>query len=429
VKTTSCSSSCTWFDEQADSSIHGQWLKRTSTLSNQDYGYDQAGRLTQVDDTPAGQACTQRRYGYDRDSNRTGQVAGASCANGTGGTTTGHSYDEADRLTDTATSYDKLGNTTALAAGNAGGYAITSTYYADDRLHTQTQAAITETQDLDPARRIRALTVAGQTTRTDTYHYADDSDSPAWISSSPGGWTRNIQGPTGDLVATQDSTTGTTTLQISNLHGDIIATATTSPGATGLSGTQEQTEFGEPRTPSLLRYGYLGAKARQLTYPWGTIQMGARTYIPQTGRFLQTDPITGGCANAYDYVHQDPLNRFDLDGRMASCASFDYRGNYGSVHVQVNPRSGSLHWGINLRGPEAGHWTLDIRVSGKRVDRKNAFYLYAPHGSLPARLARPGRVFRLSGFAVVVGTGPFPRFVTVGPGAVCRIPRYYSGPH
>jgi len=77
-------------------------------------------------DTPAGQACTQRRYDYDRDSNRTGQVTGASCATGTGGTTTSHSYDEADRLTDTGTSYDKLGNTTALAAANAGGYAITS---------------------------------------------------------------------------------------------------------------------------------------------------------------------------------------------------------------------------------------------------------------------------------------------------------------
>lgn len=32
-------------------------------------------------------------------------------------------------------------------------------------------------------------------------------------------------------------------------------------------------------------------------------------------RFLQTDPVRGGSANAYDYVYQDPINKFDLDGR------------------------------------------------------------------------------------------------------------------
>jgi hypothetical protein len=33
-------------------------------------------------------------------------------------------------------------------------------------------------------------------------------------------------------------------------------------------------------------------------------------------RFLQTDPIPGGSANDYDYAGQDPINAFDLDGRM-----------------------------------------------------------------------------------------------------------------
>lgn len=30
--------------------------------------------------------------------------------------------------------------------------------------------------------------------------------------------------------------------------------------------------------------------------------------------FLQTDPIAGGSANSYDYVNQDPINKFDLAG-------------------------------------------------------------------------------------------------------------------
>ena len=34
--------------------------------------------------------------------------------------------------------------------------------------------------------------------------------------------------------------------------------------------------------------------------------MGVRAHNPTTGRFLQTDPIIGGSANAYDYVNGDP---------------------------------------------------------------------------------------------------------------------------
>jgi hypothetical protein len=40
------------------------------------------------------------------------------------------------------------------------------------------------------------------------------------------------------------------------------------------------------------------------------------------GRFLQTDPVAGGSANAYDYAGQDPLNQFDLDG-LCSVFSFN----------------------------------------------------------------------------------------------------------
>jgi RHS repeat-associated protein len=43
--------------------------------------------------------------------------------------------------------------------------------------------------------------------------------------------------------------------------------------------------------------------------------MGVRLYDPSTGRFLQTDPVPGGNANAYEYCNADPLNRYDLDGK------------------------------------------------------------------------------------------------------------------
>jgi hypothetical protein len=34
--------------------------------------------------------------------------------------------------------------------------------------------------------------------------------------------------------------------------------------------------------------------------------------------FLQTDPIPGGSANAYDYANQDPINNYDLGGTAAA---------------------------------------------------------------------------------------------------------------
>jgi hypothetical protein len=45
--------------------------------------------------------------------------------------------------------------------------------------------------------------------------------------------------------------------------------------------------------------------------------MGVRVYVPQLGRFLQTDPVLGGSASAYDHCYGDPINCTDLDGRIA----------------------------------------------------------------------------------------------------------------
>jgi len=42
--------------------------------------------------------------------------------------------------------------------------------------------------------------------------------------------------------------------------------------------------------------------------------MGARSYVPQLGRFLTPDPVMSGSANPYDYANQDPINNLDLAG-------------------------------------------------------------------------------------------------------------------
>jgi RHS repeat-associated protein len=91
------------------------------------------------------------------------------------------------------------------------------------------------------------------------------------------------------------------------------------------------TPFGDPITPTgtvdpdadpdtqpgQSDYGWLGQHQRPHDHA-GTlnlIQMGARPYTPQLGRFLAVDPVEGGSANNYDYTNADPTNTTDLDGK------------------------------------------------------------------------------------------------------------------
>ncbi|MCW2573601.1 MAG: hypothetical protein JWO88_3659 [Frankiales bacterium] len=47
--------------------------------------------------------------------------------------------------------------------------------------------------------------------------------------------------------------------------------------------------------------------------------MRTSVYDPKLGRFLEVDPVEGGSANDYDYVSDDPVNGYDLNG-MKQCA-------------------------------------------------------------------------------------------------------------
>jgi len=316
IKTTNCAEKCTWYSNSAVPSIAGQWITQTSTFSSQTYTYDNAERLIKVQDTPVEKGCTTRIYAYDMETNRTSMTTrnpteSGACAT-EGGTTEAHTYDVANRLLDTGTTYDTFGNITKLPAVDAGGSEVTSTYYVGNMLATQSQAGQTIGYNLDPSGRTRETVMTGVKTSTVVSHYIDGGDSPAWTVDTGGHWTRNIAG-IGGFAATQYDGEAPI-LQIVDLHGDVVGTAPISATGTGLSSTNDASEYGVPRTSNPPKYSWLGGYQRSTELPSGIVAMGARSYVPQLGRFLQTDPVAGGSANAYAYGFGDPVNSSDPSG-------------------------------------------------------------------------------------------------------------------
>ena len=123
-KETYCSTACTWLEFSREYSIGGQVLRQESTLSSQEYGYDNAGRLTLVKDTDEGQ-CTTRAYAFDKDSNRTSKTTfgageGGGCSTESEAAKQTYAYDSADRLIGDGVEYDNLGRITTLPARYAG---------------------------------------------------------------------------------------------------------------------------------------------------------------------------------------------------------------------------------------------------------------------------------------------------------------------
>ncbi|GII34382.1 DNRLRE domain-containing protein [Planotetraspora mira] len=308
------------------SSPFDQVVNQTSLLSAQDYSYDPAGRLTQVQDADASAGtCHTREYTFSLNTNRLGMSdtpdnGDGECPAGVTPSTT-HTYDAADRVTDSGYTYDTLGRTLTIPTTDvSGGAPATIGYYANDMVASIAQGGETKTWTLDPATRLHTATDTGGTDAgTVTNHYSDSSDSPAWIAEADGTWTRNITGLSGNLAAIHESG-GNTVLQVTNMHGDVVATVDDTTTAVGPDSEFEQTEYGAPRednatTPA--RYGWLGGKQRSSDSVAGLTLMGVRLYNPLSGRFLSTDPVVGGNANSYEYCTADPINCVDLDGRFA----------------------------------------------------------------------------------------------------------------
>jgi hypothetical protein len=83
---------------------------------------------------------------------------------------------------------------------------------------------------------------------------------------------------------------------------------------------------------------------------------------------------------------------------LPSCRAVTYRGSAGAIYVQTSP-GGYVVWGIYMYNGalDSGPWWVDVYVGKNRVDHKQPpRQVYAPHASVPPKLAKKGSVFRIS---------------------------------
>ncbi|MEV6976777.1 ricin-type beta-trefoil lectin domain protein [Kitasatospora sp. NPDC093806] len=309
------------WSQSEEVSTQGQVVRSTSTNGVKAYGYDRLGRLVKAEQSSVATGCTTRTYTYDTHYNRTAKAVSGPAGDGScstaGATTTASAYDSADRITDAGYQYDAFGRTTRTPSGTVLGYRV------NDLVASQETATTRQTWTLDPAGRLNGSTTATKqangtwaTTANRLNHYGGSSDNPGWTveDTGTGAWTRNASGIDGDLAATVTDK-GEIKLQLTNLFGSVVLV--TDPALTKPV-LLDTDEYGNPAagTPAA-RYGWLGGKQRSAEAQDGIVLMGIRLYNPATGRFLSVDPVPGGNANPYDYTYADPLNRYDLDGRIA----------------------------------------------------------------------------------------------------------------
>ncbi|UUV28308.1 polymorphic toxin-type HINT domain-containing protein [Amycolatopsis roodepoortensis] len=332
-----------------------------SQLTNRTYGYDPAGNVTKISDTPSGAPADTQCFEYDHQRRLTeawtpssGDCATAKSASALGGAAPywkSYSFDKTGNRTkeiDHKSTGDVTSTSTYPAAGptavkphalqkvdtSGPNGTSTSSYTYDEAgsLLTRNVGGDTQTFSYDHEGR-----TAGVTSPTGESKYLYDADGNRLVTRAPTGTTLSI----GDLELV--ITTGTTGVSATRFYqhggvqvavrvggsalkwmlGDLHGTNGLAITAGTLTPTQRYMDpFGNPRGPAPStwpdKHGFVGGYQDAT----GLTHLGAREYDPAIGRFTKTDPVLDPAVpqlwNPYSYANNSPVTMTDPSG-MSAC--------------------------------------------------------------------------------------------------------------
>jgi RHS repeat-associated protein len=113
----------------------------------------------------------------------------------------------------------------------------------------------------------------------------------------------------------------------------------------------------------------------------GFYNLGARTYDPQSGRFLSADPLGHASSlSLYDFANGDPINQFDPDGR------FGKGWNAGGTGQITAGDPNSVAFNLGTWGGSALHGGLEglANGGGGMMDTLSLGYIQGAFGSDPS---------------------------------------------
>jgi RHS repeat-associated protein len=277
--------------------IVGRTETQGSAASSYTYGYDEAGRLTEV--SLNGESLSS--YTYDANGNRLSYHEGSETTEGT--------YDDQDRLLtygSASYAYSPNGELASRTVGTA------ATTYSYDVLGNLRKVVLPDGRTIDyvidAANRRIGKKVDGVLVQA--FLYQDQLKPIAELDGSGAVLSRFVYAMRSNVpdYLVRD---GATYRIITDHLGSPRFVINTADGS--IAQQMDYDPFGNvtmDTNPGFQPFGFAGGLYDRDT---GLVCLGARDYDPQTGRWTAKDPIlfAGGDTNLYGYVQNDPINWVD----------------------------------------------------------------------------------------------------------------------